>query len=56
MRERDKERLIEFLSMKMCGPFRRDGPNPDHPGCVEAAELVEVIESEPTQPGIEASS
>jgi hypothetical protein len=35
----ERDRLIEFLQKKMCGPCRRDGPTSDHEGCLEAHEL-----------------
>lgn len=49
MKSKDKERIVSFLNKKMCGPCRRDGANPDHPACVEAAELIEIIDAEPSE-------
>ena len=49
MTPEEKDRLITFFRNKMCAPCRNsDGnPNPDHSGCVEAQELLEVIQREP---------
>ena len=40
----ETERLVEFLRRKMCKPCRDGTPNPDHAGCCEAADLVEIVE------------
>ena len=45
----EKERLIRFFRNKMCGPCKNSEGRPslDHPACVEAQELLEIIEREP---------
>lgn len=42
----ERNRLISFLQKKMCAPCRQQGANPEHPGCLEAQELLEIVESE----------
>jgi hypothetical protein len=39
----DRERLVDFLLKTICAPCRRDGAAPDHPGCIEAEALVELL-------------
>jgi len=46
MSPENRERLTEFLRKKMCGPCRRGELNAEHEGCLEAAELVEIVESD----------
>lgn len=46
MREEDRERLVEFLRRKMCGPCRRGELNLAHEGCVEAADLIAIVEAD----------
>lgn len=46
MTPEQRDRLIAFLQNKMCGPCRRGDVDPAHQGCVEAAELIEIVESE----------
>jgi hypothetical protein len=41
--ESDRQRIIEFMERKMCGPCRRADLNPSHDGCVEAATLIEIL-------------
>jgi hypothetical protein len=43
MTSEEKERLIAFLSKKMCGPCRTNGAEADHEGCVEAEALIEIV-------------
>jgi hypothetical protein len=43
MTKEERVRLIAFLESKMCRPCLRDGPISEHPGCVEAAALVEIV-------------
>lgn len=43
----ERQRLITFLENKMCGPCRKYGANPEHEGCVEATELIEIVAREP---------
>ena len=40
----ETERLVEFLRRKMYKPCRDGSPNPDHAGCCEAGEIVEIVE------------
>ncbi len=47
MTDEEQERLVEFLRRKMCGPCRRGDLNMGHEGCVEATELVAIVEAEP---------
>lgn len=51
----EKERLISFLERKMCGPCRRDGAASNHPGCVEAEELIDIVERQEISTGDETS-
>lgn len=44
MTEQEKKRVITFLEKKMCGPCRRDGAVVEHEGCVEAQELIEIVQ------------
>jgi ribosomal protein S28E/S33 len=46
VRNEDKQRLIDFLRRKMCGPCRRGDLDIAHEGCVEAAELIVIVEAE----------
>jgi len=46
MKQADRDRLIEFLKVKMCGPCRRNGAIADHDGCVEAERLIAVVEAD----------
>jgi hypothetical protein len=46
VRNEDRERLVEFLRGKMCGPCRRGDLNPAHDGCVEARQLIAIVEAE----------
>jgi len=49
MTPEEKDRLITFFRNKMCTPCRNSDGNPDpgHSGCVEAQELLEIVEREP---------
>lgn len=42
----DVERIADFLRRKMCKPCRDTGPNPEHAGCCEASDLLEIVERE----------
>ncbi len=42
----ERQRLIDFLRKKMCGPCRRGDLNPEHEGCLEASDLIEIIEAD----------
>lgn len=42
----ERDRLITFLRNKMCGPCRREKPDPEHEGCAEAAILIEIVEKD----------
>jgi hypothetical protein len=44
MTDDERRRLIEFLRNKQCGPCRRGHLDVEHAGCVEAAELIEIVE------------
>lgn len=46
MKSSDRDPLIDFLHRKMCRPCRDGDLNPGHVGCVEAAELITIVESE----------
>ncbi len=41
----ERQRLIDFLRRKMCGPCRRGEVNPEHDGCVEASDLIELVDA-----------
>lgn len=41
----ERERLISFLRRKQCAPCRAGDVDPSHGGCVEAAELIEIVET-----------
>lgn len=43
MTDAERQRLIEFLRKKMCGPCRRSGADAGHEGCVEAEELIAIV-------------
>ncbi len=40
----ERDRLIEFVRNKQCGPCRRGDIDRNHAGCVEAGELIEIVE------------
>ena len=42
----ERERLVAFLRSKQCGPCRRGDAKREHPGCVEAEELIEIVEKD----------
>jgi hypothetical protein len=46
VKDDDRERLVQFLRIKMCGPCRRDGARADHEGCVEAEALIAIVEAD----------
>lgn len=46
MTDADRDRLITFPRNKMCGPCRREGPDPQHEACTEAAILIEIVEKD----------
>lgn len=46
MKAEEQDRLVAFLRSKMCGPCRRDGASADHPGCVEAEQLIAIVEAQ----------
>lgn len=46
MNNAQRERLVEFLMKKMCGPCRRDAAIDDHEGCKEAEELIAIVKAE----------
>lgn len=41
-----RQRLITFLEKKMCRPCLRDGAAPGHDGCVEAEELIALVQAD----------
>lgn len=43
MTDAEKERLIDFLAKKMCGPCRAKGADGNHEGCVEAEALIAIV-------------
>lgn len=47
MTREEKNRIIAFLRNKMCGPCRRDSADASHEGCVEAEQLITIVENEP---------
>ena len=46
MNRHEQRRIIEFLRHKQCTPCRNGNLDPHHAGCVEAEELIEIIDSE----------
>lgn len=44
MTDHERQRLIDFLRKKQCGPCRRGAVDTGHAGCVEAAELIDIVE------------
>jgi hypothetical protein len=40
----ERDRLVAFLQSKQCGPCRRGDAKLDHGGCVEAEELIKIVE------------
>jgi hypothetical protein len=40
----ETERLVAFLRSKQCGPCRRGEATSDHAGCVEAEDLIGIVE------------
>ena len=40
----ERARLIDFLRRKQCGPCRRGDLDSTHAGCVEAADLIDIVE------------
>jgi hypothetical protein len=46
MTQKEKDRLLDFLRKKMCGPCRTGAVHPTHPGCAEAATLVSIVSRE----------
>lgn len=49
MNRNEKHRVIEFMRNKQCTPCRNGSLDPYHGGCVEAEELIEIINGEPTE-------
>lgn len=49
MTRADQERLLDFLRRKQCAPCRRGQLDLSHSGCVEAEELIELVQNEPTK-------
>ena len=48
----DSERLIDFLRKKMCGHCKRGAVSVQHDGCLEAAELVSMVEANAHEAGM----
>lgn len=44
MTDSERSRLVEFLRRKQCGPCRGGALDASHAGCVEAEDLIEIVE------------
>jgi len=49
MTDEERNRLLEFLEKKLCGPCRREGAAVDHPACKEAEDLMTIVRSSGSQ-------
>ncbi len=46
MTHEDKQRIVDFLRRKQCGPCRAGHGDSGHVGCAEAEDLIRIVERE----------